>query len=802
MRELIDAAAVVGDELRIVTLAALSGRDPAEVEELTTAALSEGVLSDQRLSAAADLRFAHTILRRVVYDAIAHHRRRLLHARASSAMQAVYAGDLDRVAGAIGEHCEEADLHAEALIWSLRAGRVAAGRWQWRDAVLNLERANRALAATSGRNLDLQLALGEAYLSVGRLHDSERVLDAMVELATALGDDAALATALITLAQTRIGLGEYRHALETTERPPPTANAANGEALFSANNCPNCTYHCVDCHGDPSAPCALDDPVCYPCPHPGDRTKTMGLNIALYGSRKLTFESFVNGTMPMCDLTIQETMDMFQDLGINNPQAYADLNAYLAEADPRVYKIKGTLFTKGLGGSPIDVQACSDTNPSATAAQFTPLPFNVFKYEIHHLRSGNYAVSPFPYGSDPAVRGVIPSIFPGIQGCSTPDCILPPVCSTDIEPVDFHVSEETIYCDFANGNDANSGKSWEMAKKSMSEAMNAVRPGGEIWVAAGRYVGTVTVKPGVAMYGGFTGNENFREERNPEVHLTILDGHRSGPVVTMPAGGRVDGFTIENGASNSIGGGVQLQCGASVVANNAIRGNHAVSGGGVGVDCSRQPGATFLIVNNVIANNRADLHGGGVLGGAGGMSILNNRIVDNSASAGAGIHAVDGLIANNAVLRNRSTEGGGGIHATGAVELVNNTLVSNDTSPDHGGGIELTAAASSVVSNIIAFGSSGLRVTATGAPSLSNNCVFGNRERDYSGVQPGAGDINADPQFVGETDIRLRQTSPCIDAGDDRAVRAGWTDVAGEHRTLHARVDIGADESHFKRRAR
>jgi DNA-binding winged helix-turn-helix (wHTH) protein/tetratricopeptide (TPR) repeat protein len=224
VRKLVDEAAVIGDEFRIDTLAALSGRDPTTVEELLSAALADGVLSDQRLSSGEDRRFAHTIVRRVVYDAIPHHRRRALHEQAARALQTVYATEIDRVAGAIGEHCEEAGLHEETLRWSMRAGQVAASRWQWRDAVSNLERAARAM--TSGQlaadrpkpALHLQLALGDAYLSVGRLRDSERVLGSAVELANALDDEASLAAALMKLAQTRIGLSQYRDALVATER--------------------------------------------------------------------------------------------------------------------------------------------------------------------------------------------------------------------------------------------------------------------------------------------------------------------------------------------------------------------------------------------------------------------------------------------------------------------------------------------------------------------------------------------------------------------------------------------------------
>src|SRR5690606_9658850 len=54
----------------------------------------------------------------------------------------------------------------------------------------------------------------------------------------------------------------------------------------------------------------------------------------------------------------------------------------------------------------------------------------------------------------------------------------------------------------------------------------------EIWVEAGVYKPTTgtdeatsfNIRPGAAVYGGFDGTEDTREERNPVVNTTILSG--------------------------------------------------------------------------------------------------------------------------------------------------------------------------------------------------------------------------------------------------------------------------------------
>ena len=58
----------------------------------------------------------------------------------------------------------------------------------------------------------------------------------------------------------------------------------------------------------------------------------------------------------------------------------------------------------------------------------------------------------------------------------------------------------------------------------------------------------------------------------------------------------------------------------------------------------------------------------------------------------------------------------------------------------------------------------------------------------------GAGNINADPMFVGGG-FQLGPGSPCINAGDPFFVLPGALDIDGEPRISGGRVDMGADEA-------
>ncbi|MGE5463637.1 MAG: hypothetical protein ACM3PS_09790, partial [Syntrophothermus sp.] len=134
----------------------------------------------------------------------------------------------------------------------------------------------------------------------------------------------------------------------------------------------------------------------------------------------------------------------------------------------------------------------------------------------------------------------------------------------------------------ANAAGMNNGTSWTNAYTGLQSALTAAISGDEIWVAAGTYTpgtaksATFQLKSGVALYGGFTGNETTIDQRDPKDNVTILSGEIGAPsnmgdniyhVVTASGTNEtavLDGFTITAGnASGDIlmfhGGGIRNQ---------------------------------------------------------------------------------------------------------------------------------------------------------------------------------------------------------------------------------------------------
>lgn len=291
------------------------------------------------------------------------------------------------------------------------------------------------------------------------------------------------------------------------------------------------------------------------------------------------------------------------------------------------------------------------------------------------------------------------------------------------------------------------GKTWTTAYRTVTEGLQMAREGTEIWVAAGVYNERISLKTGVALYGGFAGTEVSRVERDFAMNRTVLDGGSEGRVVTANSGtndSRIDGFTIQNGYGE-YGAGIFCRGSSPTIANNVIRWNRASCGGGI---CAVEQSSP-LIVNNVMVGNAAEKGASIYCDHGGAPSVTNNTIVENGGKDGAGIWC-------------------------GSVAPV-------------------------IANNIIAFNQSGVASVAAPA-AFRNNCVYGNTAYNYTWTSDPTGsdgNISVDPKLASSTygNVHIQPDSPCRDAGTDSVADAVWLDMDAQPRIQGAHIDIGADES-------
>ncbi|MHB9038330.1 MAG: DUF1565 domain-containing protein [Armatimonadota bacterium] len=321
---------------------------------------------------------------------------------------------------------------------------------------------------------------------------------------------------------------------------------------------------------------------------------------------------------------------------------------------------------------------------------------------------------------------------------------------------------------YVKQNGTGNGTSWADAYGSVQSAIEAARPSGEVWVAAGQY-GTISLKESVRLYGGFAGTETLREQRNWVANASILDGHGTSRVVLAESGvteyARIDGFTIRNGlANNSSGGGILCDSVSPIIANNIITANVAGYGGGISIGTIYGSDGRSPIWNNVISGNSAGYYGGGVYSYAlHGQIICNNTIVGNTttyyAGEGGGVWIQDqeGIttipyttIANNVFEGNTSGSYGGGLCWANGIPVVQGNKFINNTvtqSTSMGGAVHIDSVDSPFLIDANTF--EGNSAASGGAISkyycrqntISNNLFIRNHARGNTTNNLGGGAI-------------------------------------------------------------
>jgi hypothetical protein len=231
------------------------------------------------------------------------------------------------------------------------------------------------------------------------------------------------------------------------------------------------------------------------------------------------------------------------------------------------------------------------------------------------------------------------------------------------------IKAQTIYVKEGHNG---TGASWERALGDLQTALRMAKPGMQIWVAAGVYTpakgndrnAAFIVPDGVALYGGFAGNETSLQQRNWEVNRTFLSGEIGGPgsednsytvvyTKNVSAATVVNGFFITGGAANGHGekgdirrsGAGWYNDGANGRSNPTIEncvffGNYGRDGAGL-YNYAKNGNASPIISNCRFESNRVDLDGGAIYND-GSYGVCNPRIEncmfkDNEANYGAGI---------------------------------------------------------------------------------------------------------------------------------------------------------------------
>jgi predicted outer membrane repeat protein len=366
----------------------------------------------------------------------------------------------------------------------------------------------------------------------------------------------------------------------------------------------------------------------------------------------------------------------------------------------------------------------------------------------------------------------------------------------------------------------NNGIDWENAYTELRAALATyVGSGGvpsETWVAEGIYApekpggsrhSTFQLYNGLALYGGFDGTEQHREDRAPGVHHTRLTGDLNGDdefqgfqdnvyhvvsAVEVDGTAKIDGFVIQGGRAengefdDTYGGGMRIVAASPVVRACRFEGNVSERSG-AGVHCDEQSRPTIL--DSLFRRNI-----GSAVSNAGGAPYISACVFIENEGQGAGFRTVNTNYSEDPVLSgclflNNSADLGGGIAASASSPYVYNcSFLGNEASG--GGGASLSSSSRATFVNCLFSGNSassgGAISHAQAGTTVVIACTFsGNTATRYGGGISEAEDIvvtnsilwgNRVGEEHGETaQLHYRAYPPAVDYCDIE----GWTGGLG-----------------------
>lgn len=295
---------------------------------------------------------------------------------------------------------------------------------------------------------------------------------------------------------------------------------------------------------------------------------------------------------------------------------------------------------------------------------------------------------------------------------------------------------------------AGDGTSWRSAFADLGSALAAAVAGDQIWVAAGTYTpggsdrtATFALVDGVALLGGFAGDEVRLDQRDWVLNPTILSGDLAGDdgptfanmdencyhVLTARNVGPdtlVNGFTVTAGRADGPGVGPVPESHDQGSALNLFsarpRLEHMLfvrnySGGHGAVNDNS--GATFVECE-FRGNYAVDLAGALFVGPGAGTRVSNCQFVDNGTNGkGGGIYCQSELeveITGSSFRRNSATAGGGLFNPAGSHPLVRASSFQENTAVIGGGGVYNDEASPRVIGCTFESNAAGVTVKVGG----------------------------------------------------------------------------------------
>jgi tetratricopeptide (TPR) repeat protein len=241
-KQLLQTAAVIGTEMSWPLLQAIAELPEATLHQSLTHLQAAEFLYETRLFPEHEYTFNHALTHEVAYSSLLQERRRALHARILTTLEALAGDRVAEPVERLAHHALQAEVWDKALAYCRQGGEKALARSSHREAVGFFEQALDALPHlpetrdTCEQAIDLRLAL---RVALRPLDDSEHILAALHEaecLAAALNDSRRLGQVCLFLSRHFSLMGAYNQAIAAAQRAVTHATAGGDVVLHALAN--------------------------------------------------------------------------------------------------------------------------------------------------------------------------------------------------------------------------------------------------------------------------------------------------------------------------------------------------------------------------------------------------------------------------------------------------------------------------------------------------------------------------------------------------------------------------------------
>ena len=221
LRELIKAAAVIGQEFEKKVLAELMRKQNGE--SATTTVIEEDIKRAEKgniWKAVNELRyiFHHSLLRDAIYSMQLRTRLKELHKQIGETIETLHADEIDNYVLELAYHYEQAELEGLAIEYLGRAAQQTADQYQNDQALELYDRLLVMLPEDSGERIQALLSKGAILQLVGQWEEAELLYEEAEQIAIRQKDSEHLAHAAYNQGNLNMLQGDYNKATEQLQR--------------------------------------------------------------------------------------------------------------------------------------------------------------------------------------------------------------------------------------------------------------------------------------------------------------------------------------------------------------------------------------------------------------------------------------------------------------------------------------------------------------------------------------------------------------------------------------------------------